>query len=179
MSETIKLPPKQEIFALAVFQGDSQRTAVRKAYPNTLKWTDKAVDERGSKLANSTKVMARLAQLRDKAAEKATITLDQVLQEIGKVAFVQEADFYHEDGSVKTAAELTDDQRAALKSYTVKSVPIGDGEYVDVPVFVVHDKLKGLDMLMKNLGGYEKDNKTELHAHIEQYTKLPKRDENK
>lgn len=179
MSEIVKLPPKQEIFALAVFQGDSQRKAYIKAYPKSEKWQDKTKDSKASTLANTEKVKARLAQLRDNAAEKATITLDQVLQEIGKVAFIQEADFYNQDGSCKLASELTDEQRAALKSYTVKSVPIGDGEYVYVPVFVVHDKLKGLDMLMKNLGGYEKDNKTELHAYVEEYTKLPKRDESK
>lgn len=172
-----KLTEKQDKFALALFSGDSQRTAYRKAFPSSQKWKDKTVDNKASILAKNAKVLERLDGLRGKAEEKAAFTLDSLLEEIGKIAFVKEVDFYHDDGTPKQLSELTEHQKAALKSYTVKSVHIGDGVYEDVPVFQFHDKIRALDMAMKNKGGYEKDNKREFAGTVT--TMLPKRDKDK
>lgn len=172
-----KLTEKQDKFALALFSGDSQRTAYRKAFPTSRKWKDKSVDEAASKLASDAKVISRLSELRGKAEEKATFTLDNLLEEIAKIAFASEADFYNDDGTPKQLSELTPHQKAALKSYTIKSVHIGDGVYEDVPIFQFHDKIKAIDMAMKNKGGYEKDNKREFAGTV--ITMLPQRDKDK
>ena len=179
MAKGDKLTPKQDKYALALFKGDSQRTAYRKAYPSSKKWGDNTVDAKASRLAADDKVKARLEKLRAKADKEALFTLDDLLAEIGKVIFVREVDFYNDDGSCKQLSELTDNQKAAIKSYTVKSVHVGEGEYEDVPQFVFHDKAKFVDMAMKNKGGYEKDNKRDIIATVEQVTKLPVRDPKK
>ncbi len=175
--KTTKLTEKQDKYALALFSGDSQRTAYRKAFPSSLKWKDATVDNKASKLAKTGEVMARLDGLRAKADTKAIYSLDNLLEEIGKIAFVSEADFYHDDGTPKQLSDLTQHQKAALKSYTVKSVNVGDGVFEEVPIFQFHDKMKALDMAMKNKGGYEKDNKREFAGTV--ITMLPKRDKDK
>ena len=68
-------------------------------------------------------------------------------------------------------------QKAALKSYTVKSVHVGDGIYEEVPVFQFHDKMKAIEMGMKHKGGFEKDNKREFAGTV--ITMLPPRDKDK
>lgn len=177
MGNNTKLTEKQDKFALALFSGDSQRTAYRKAFPSSQTWKDTTVDSKASTLAKHDKVLERLSGLRAKAEKEAKYTLDDILDEIGHILFVKEADFYRDDGSCKPLSELTAQQKAALKSYTVKSVHVGDGIYEDIPIFQFHDKMKAIDMAMKNKGGYEKDNKREFAGSV--VTMLPPRDKDK
>jgi len=132
------LTQKQEIFALALFEGLSQRQAYYRAYPASKKWKDNSVDQSASLLASSPKIIQRLAELREKAEKKSILKLETVIQELQKIA-------------------LMDDEELE--------------QYYKAP-----DKLKALDMLMKHLGGYEKDNSTKITAQI--VTMLPEKDPN-
>lgn len=156
-----KLTQKQENFSLYLFEGMSQRVAYRKAFPSSKKWSDATVDNRASELAKSDEILGRLKSMREKVEERSVITIEKTVKELAKIAFMKEADFYNDDGSVKKLSELTEDQKAALASYEFKQIKEGfgdDAEYIDVPVFRSQDKLKALDMIMKHLGAYEKDN---------------------
>lgn len=54
-----KLTPKQELFVQGIIAGLSQRQAYRKAFPNSKKWKDSAVDSAASRLLQNSKVLAR------------------------------------------------------------------------------------------------------------------------
>lgn len=54
-----KLTPKQELFVQGIIAGLSQRQAYRKAFPNSKKWKDGAVDSNASALLQNTKVLQR------------------------------------------------------------------------------------------------------------------------
>lgn len=54
-----KLTPKQEMFVQGIISGLSQRQAYRKAFPNSKKWKDSAVDSNASALLQNTKVLQR------------------------------------------------------------------------------------------------------------------------
>lgn len=84
-ARTDKLTKQQEQFVQCLLL-DTQRVAYRKAYPKSLKWTDKTVDESASRLFRQNKVFARYNELMDKtikeAEEESIFTVKQVLKEI-------------------------------------------------------------------------------------------------
>lgn len=161
---TKSLTPKQEQFAQNITLCQTQSDAYRNAFGQG-NMSDKTINEKASKLMALDKVKARVGQLQEETAKRNEISIDKVVKEIMKTAFIQEADFYHDDGAVKLLSELTQEQKAALSQYTVKTIKVGE-TYIDIPLFKTHDKTKALDMLMKHLGGYEKDNKQKDNQQI-------------
>jgi hypothetical protein len=69
-----KLTTKQEKYVQGLIAGLSQREAYRKAYPNSNKWKDSAVDSNASTLMKNTKVSQRYNELMDEHKEKALWT---------------------------------------------------------------------------------------------------------
>ncbi len=158
----MKLTLKEEKYCLLLHETVTQRKAYREVFPRSLKWKDKTVDERASRLANTDKIVARLKELQAETRERSQIKIDDVVQKMVDTIMLNICDFYHDDGSVKLLSELSNKQKSALSFYSVKSIHVGGGEYEDVPIFKTLDVDKNRDMLMKHLGGYEKDNKREL-----------------
>ena len=144
------LTVQQERFARMVASGKSQSEAYRQAYPGSQKWLAKSVHERASALANRAKVAARIAGLREKASRAADLSAEKILREIARVAFVDPRRLVNEDGSVKGLHELDEDLAAAVSSIEVD-------EYGKVK-YKLWVKNQALDMLMKHMGLYEKDN---------------------
>ncbi len=107
------LTQKQENFIVNIHSGMSQYEAYLSAYPSAKKWKRECVDIEGSKLMKNPKVVLRYEKLKEKVAEKVTITLAEVVNLIVDMA---------KDG------EQESNRRGAM------------------------------DMLMKHLGGFEKDN---------------------
>ena len=62
---------QQEAYIQALLLNDSQRTAYRKAYPKSIKWTDNTTDVRASKLYHTDKVFIRFNELNDAMKKKA------------------------------------------------------------------------------------------------------------
>ena len=152
-----KLTPKQQKFCEEyLIDLNATQSAIRAGYS---KKTAFIIGHENLKKPNIEKYIKKIME---KRGDSVGVTAKMVLDELQKMAFVSESDFYHDDGSCKLLSELTKDQKSALKSYSVKSIPIGDGEYEDIPVFQVHDKQKSLEMFMKHLGLYEKDNKQSI-----------------
>lgn len=65
-----KLTMKQELFAIELSKGKSQRQAYMVAYPVSKKWKQDSVDQKASLLAKNVKVMSRIDGLRGKVIEK-------------------------------------------------------------------------------------------------------------
>lgn len=66
---------KHERFAQLLAEGMSQRQAYYEAYPNSRKWKDATVDNKGSKLANRDEVKARVHELKERAEIKSIATI--------------------------------------------------------------------------------------------------------
>jgi len=153
MLENVDLSAKLKIFCNEyLIDENATRAAIQAGY------SEKTAYSQGSRLLKNVKVITYLAEKRKKQIDKLEITVERILEETAKIAFIKESEFYNDDGSVKKLSELTDNQKSALSSYGFKSIPIGDGMYEDVPVFKAQDKMKALDMLFKYKGLYEKDN---------------------
>jgi len=115
-------------------------------------YSKKTASSQASRLLTHVKVQEFIQFYIKEREQRTEITGDMVVQELAKTAFMKEADFYHDNGEVKKLSELTDEQKASLSSYGFKSISIGDGEYIDVPVFKAQDKTKSLELLGKHFG---------------------------
>jgi phage terminase small subunit len=73
------LTAKQELFAQNIIKGMSQADAYRSAY-NTKRMADKTIHENASRLANDSKVKARLNELRGQLASETIMTAQQRLK---------------------------------------------------------------------------------------------------
>lgn len=84
-----KLTAKQETFVQGLVSGLSQRKAYREAYPKSVDWKDKTVDNRASELMNSGEVLGRYQELISEHKQKALWTREQAVNEL--LAIIQEA----------------------------------------------------------------------------------------
>lgn len=91
------------------------------------------------------KIQAEIERLLEPVREQHGLTLERVLKEIKAVATFDKRKLYDKDGRRKAIVELDDETAAALSHFGANDV-------------VPFDKLKAIDMAMKHLGGYEKDN---------------------
>lgn len=73
------LTAKQEQFAQNIIKGMSQADAYRSAY-NTKRMADKTIHENASRLANDSKISARIAELRDKISTESVMTAQNRLE---------------------------------------------------------------------------------------------------
>jgi len=92
------------------------------------------------------------------------ITLERTLKEIARLAFFDARKLYDADGRPVPINLLDDDTAAAivgLKIVTKGNAEMGFGEITE---YKVSEKKGALDMLMKNLGGYQADNKAEVEV---------------
>lgn len=112
-----------------------------------------------------------LEKVISKAEESTGITLERVVKEIGKLAFFDPRAMFNEDGSPKSITELGDNEAAALAGFEMLEQFEGSGAD---RVFVGHlkkfklsERKAGLDMLMKHLGGYAKDNEQKSQPIVE------------
>ena len=115
---------RQEAFAQALFAGDSQRTAYRKAYPRSETWKDETVDSKACILAKNEKVMARLAELHEATASPL------ILDRQGRMIILTEFAM-NEDLMPKTRMQALDilnkmDAEYVKKVEATVSLPVSD-----------------------------------------------------
>jgi len=134
-------------------------------------YSKKTAASQASRLLTNVKVQEFIREATTKREERTEITGDMVIKELAKTAFLQESEFYHEDGTVKLLSELSDNQKSGLASYGVKSIPIGDGLYEDIPVFKAQDKTKSLEMLGRHFGLFNDKLKVETEFNLENFVK--------
>ena len=101
-------------------------------------------------------IQSYVQELMKQREKRTEITADMVVKELAKVAFLSIDEFLDNSGEVKALNDLSDNAKGALSSYSVKRVNLGEGEFIDVPIFKMHDKIKSLELLGKHLGLFEK-----------------------
>jgi len=139
-----KLTPKQRRFVEEyLIDLNGTQAAIRAGYsPNTAK-------EIASENLTKPNIAAAIAKAMADRSRRTGITVDRVLEEIAKIAFVNAADIINVDGSVEWNAERHD--TAAVQSVKVKTIPAEDGNIVEREVRL-YDKAKSLEMLGRHLG---------------------------
>jgi phage terminase small subunit len=148
---TDTLNAKNEAFAVGIASGLSQADAYRQAFPQSVRWKDKTVHEKASRLAADGKVKARIQELLDKAASANDVTIERIVAEVVKVAFANQRDLMNwgpNGVKLKASDELTDEQAAAVSEVS-ESISATGGSLK----LKTHDKLGALRFLAE-LKGY-------------------------
>ena len=83
------LTPKQELFVQNIIQGMSQADAYRGAY-SCKNQSDKTIWENASRLANNSKVQARLKELRNELAKDTILTVQERMEWLSEVIKARE-----------------------------------------------------------------------------------------
>ncbi len=97
------------------------------------------------KLLKKPHIQQRIREISAPLLSRAKINMETMLGQLGAIATYDRRRMFHPDGTRKLFTELDDETAAAISH-------MGPND------FVPHDKLKAIDMAMKHLGGYEKDN---------------------
>ena len=146
----MSLNPKQEIFATGLASGLSQAAAYRAAYPRALKWSDKSVWERASRLSADAKVQSRVTELGEKAAAANEVTVERIVRELALIAFGNKRSLmaWGPGGvKLKDSEGLSDDDAAQVLE--VKETTSATGGSLSLKT---HDKVKALELLGKHVG---------------------------
>ena len=152
------LTPKQERFCLAYVETGNASEAYRRAY-RTENMKALTVNDGASKLLNNPRIAHRVKELQRQAQKRTEVTIDGIIKELAAVGFFDIRSIYHDDGTLKHPKQLEAEVAKGIQEITVRRVVTEEGEMVETVRYKLHNKLQALDMLMKHLGGYEKDNR--------------------
>ena len=147
----------------------SQREAYLDAYPSSRKWKIATVDSRASELMVNGKVVGRYAELKaivvDRMLDTVEVNLKNVLEELSLLAFSDPAKLYNSHGQLIPIQDLPEEVSRTIAEVTTSVRMIGKGEDAEpyeITKVKQHDKRGSLDMMMKHIGGYEKNNKIDV-----------------
>ena len=123
---------------------NATRAAIRAGY------SPKTAESQGARLLRNAKVQEAVRNAKQSRQERTRVTADQTVREIARIAFADPRGLVNEKGGAKSLHELDDNLAAAVSSIEVD-------EYGKVK-YKLWVKNQALDMLMKHMGLYEKDN---------------------
>ncbi len=104
----------------------------------------------GSELLKKPEIRARIDKAMAERSKRTGINADRVLQELGKIAFVNAADVIDmNNATVKDGADR--DDTAAIASVKVKVISGANGEGIEREIRLA-DKLKALELCGRHLG---------------------------
>lgn len=104
-----------------------------------------AASSRASELIKRPDIRRRIVEIAQPALRVAALDMQEMLAQIHAVATFDRRKLYHPDGTRKLFTELDAKTAAAIS-------------HMGASDFVPFDKMKAVDMAMKHLGGFEKDN---------------------
>lgn len=149
------LNPKQQRFVdeyLKDFNG--KQAAIRAGY------SPKTAEVQGSRLLSTAKVRVEVEKRRNAISEKAGVTVERILQEYARLAFLDPAQAFDKEGRLIPVCDMPEDVRRAVGGLDV--VEMAGGMQVDgdgaqhVPMFTKKlkfwDKKGALDSLAKIKG---------------------------
>ena len=148
------LTPKQEKFCLTYMEIGNASEAYRRSYSceNT---TDKSVNELSCRLLNQVNISSRVAELKAIHLKKHMVTVDRVLLEYSRLAFLDIRKAFDVNGNLKALVDLDDETAAAVAGIEFEEVFEGRGDgrsYVGrIHKIKLSDKLGALNSLGKHL----------------------------
>jgi phage terminase small subunit len=154
------LTPKQVKFCAEYLKDfNGTQAAIRAGY------SKRTANEQASRLLANVNIQKHLTPKKVKLMEKAEITQERVMQEIGRLALSNVKRLYNEDGTLKAVHELDDEVAATIASVELDEVYHGKKVFVKSKKVKMWNKEKALEMLAKHFGIYE-DPSTTLNLNV-------------
>ena len=113
-----------------------------------------------TRLKANESISARVDEIVGRGAEKAEVSIERVLKELGRIGFSDLRRAFDTNGRLLRPEEWDDDTAAAIASVEVVTRNIGEGEVEHVHKIKVWDKNSALEKLAKHLGMF-----IERHEH--------------
>lgn len=175
------LTPKQDAFCRFYIETGNASEAYRRAYDaKAMKST--AIQSNAKNLLRKTPIARRVDELRAGLNKRHEVTVDRAMQELAKIGFANMLDYMSVDEMGRPYCDLsnlTRDQAAAIHEAQFDTVLSSDPEALDaagadggekkkVAVLKARiklsDKRAALETIIKQLGGFEKDNRQKGEA---------------
>ena len=161
MSEEGKLTDQQERFVEEyLIDLNATAAATRAGYSD---------GNYGRQLIAKPNVTEAIIKAKKKRSKRTQITMDRVLQEYARVAFVDLAELYDEHGHLRSVHDIPEDARRAVGGVDSARLVYGSGEDKEIEYVKklrMLDKVKALNDLMRHLGGFEQDNKQQAEGRL-------------
>lgn len=90
--------------------------------------------------------------------ERNRIEVDDLVQELQKIAFHDIGNLYDEKGKLRSIQEIKESVRRTISEIKVTEIPMKKGTKI-VRETKTYNKLDAIEKLMRYLGAYEKDNR--------------------
>jgi len=150
------LTQKQENFTLNLLNDVPQREAWGNAGYST-NYSLAVIDVNASRLANSTKIQLRLAELRAQVADKAVMSLQEMLKTHTEIARARIGGFLDEGQRIRQGADLNN---AGIQELETQDVKIGKGEnarLAKVTRLKLLDPVRSMQEIARLQGHYPKE----------------------
>lgn len=121
------LTQKQELAVQKLIELGDQSKAYRAAY-NAKNMSDETVWSEACRLFKNLKVAARIEELQARHQKRHEITIDRVLKEYSRLAFLDIRKAFDKNGHILPIDELDDDTASAIAGLEVESLFEGRGE---------------------------------------------------
>jgi phage terminase small subunit len=159
----VKLNPRQHLFVHEyLVDPNATHAAIKAGY------SKKTAYSQGQRLLKHVEVAAQIATARKKREARTEITQARVLEELAIIAFSDlrnHVDINEDTGAIRAKAfdEMPGNSSRALEMIKedrmIREDSKGEDSIINEKVtFKLHSKTAALDMVMKHLGMYEKDN---------------------
>ena len=149
----LNLKPKHERFCREyIIDLNATQAAIRAGY------SEKTARSQGQRLLTNVDIQNFLRTLKSEIVERNNITIDKYVNILDQLATFDIADIYDEHGNLKPVHEIPEDARMAIESlesdeFREKGILISVTKKVKMT-----NRRSAIDILLKHLGGYEKDN---------------------
>lgn len=142
------LTPKQAVFVQEyLIDLNATQAAIRAGYSKT------SAQQLGSDTLSKHVVQDAIEKAMEARSARTQITQDRVMQEYGRIAFVDPRNFYDKDGVVLGISELDEDTARAIGGFESSTIVTDEGEKgIATNKIKFIDKKGALDSLGKHLG---------------------------
>lgn len=146
----MKLTDRQKVFCEEyLIDLNATQAAIRAGY------SPATANRIGSRLLTNVVIRARIEKAMAERSKRTGINADRVLRELARIAFVNAADVI-DFQTATIVSGASEDDTAAIASFSVKTIPTADGEGIEREIRLF-DKLKALELLGKHLGLFNND----------------------
>ncbi len=139
-----KLTAKQAKFVSEYIKDlNATQAAIRSGY------SAKTAYSQGQRLLKNVEVKLAIGKLSEKAFDRNEISVDRILQETAKIAFLDISKAFDSAGNLLDITKMPKDIVAAIGGLEVSSSEIGDSVTVSLSKIKIIEKIRALDLLGK------------------------------
>ena len=138
---------------------NGDKTAAYKHAYSTSRMKPATINRTAKRLFDLPKICTRIAQEQKATFDRNKATIDEVLSIMADNLRIDPAPLFNDDGSMKNIKDIPKKARMALADIETNELRFGKEVVGEIKKVKFNSRTQIMDMFMKHLGGYEKDNK--------------------